>query len=371
MADSDGFSVFSLCEGNEFMLRKFFPFVDWLKDSNVSTLKQDLVAGLTVALVLIPQSMAYAQLAGMPVQYGLYAAFLPSLLGGLVRIEPAACNRTGGDCIPYDFSSPVTPCHCRKRGFYSLRHPACAYRRSFPACTGNSAAGTGSQFSFPSGGKRIHQRGRNHHCYFPALEDVQRQCGDAEHHYETIYRVIKAALVHTHWPTLALGVAAFVIMYGLRWIDRRIPYVLVAVVVTTLISWAIGYEHNVRVPVDMIASSDCRDTIAAFNAAAKESKALAATRAEFTPRLTEAEEKYGTHSKEALAIKHECDMVDLRLSELKEIMARRRSRIRGYLFTAATDADGKKIYLPSSELDETFKGRRFDLERKGRQLCAR
>ena len=72
--------------------------------------------------------------------------------------------------------------------------------------------------------------------------------------------------------------------------------------------------------------------------------------------MTEAEEKYGTHSKDALAIKHECDMVDLRLSELKEIMARRRARIRGYLFTAAMDADGKKIYLPSRELDETLKG---------------
>ncbi len=77
---------------------------------------------------------------------------------------------------------------------------------------------------------------------------------------------------------------------------------------------------------------------------------LAKTRAELTPRLTDAEEQYGSHSREALQIKHECDMVDLRLSELKETMARRRSRIRGYLFTAATDADGKKIYLPSGKL---------------------
>ena len=95
---------------------------------------------------------------------------------------------------------------------------------------------------------------------------------EAEHHYQTIYRVIKAALVYTHWPTLALGVAAFVIMYGLRRINRRIPYVLVAVVVTTVISWAIGYENNVRVPLDMISSNECRDLIVKFNSAAKESK---------------------------------------------------------------------------------------------------
>ena len=36
-----------------------------------------MISGLTVALVLIPQSMAYAQLAGLPTYYGLYAAFLP------------------------------------------------------------------------------------------------------------------------------------------------------------------------------------------------------------------------------------------------------------------------------------------------------
>ena len=41
------------------------------------TLRVDFISGLTVALVLVPQSMAYAQLAGLPAYYGLYAAFLP------------------------------------------------------------------------------------------------------------------------------------------------------------------------------------------------------------------------------------------------------------------------------------------------------
>ena len=41
------------------------------------------MAGLTVALVLIPQSMAYAQLAGLPSYYGLYAAFLPPTIAAL------------------------------------------------------------------------------------------------------------------------------------------------------------------------------------------------------------------------------------------------------------------------------------------------
>ncbi|HEU0186667.1 MAG TPA: SulP family inorganic anion transporter, partial [Gallionellaceae bacterium] len=47
------------------------------------TLKQDLIAGITVSLVAIPQSLAYAQLAGVPAYYGLYAALIPTIIGAL------------------------------------------------------------------------------------------------------------------------------------------------------------------------------------------------------------------------------------------------------------------------------------------------
>jgi sulfate permease, SulP family len=63
-------------------LRRFLPFLAWFPVTR-ETLRADFLAGLAVALVLIPQSMAYAQLAGMPAYYGLYAAFLPVLVGAL------------------------------------------------------------------------------------------------------------------------------------------------------------------------------------------------------------------------------------------------------------------------------------------------
>ena len=47
------------------------------------TIQADVLAGITVALVLIPQSMAYAQLADLPAFYGLYAAFLPPLIAAM------------------------------------------------------------------------------------------------------------------------------------------------------------------------------------------------------------------------------------------------------------------------------------------------
>ena len=65
------------------MLTKIFPFLDWFKGYKGSDFKIDLIAGITVAMVLIPQSMAYAQLAGLPPYYGLYAPFLPPMVASL------------------------------------------------------------------------------------------------------------------------------------------------------------------------------------------------------------------------------------------------------------------------------------------------
>jgi len=52
-------------------------------DMRADAIKADLVAGLTVSLVAIPQSLAYAQLAGVPAYYGLYAALIPTVIGAL------------------------------------------------------------------------------------------------------------------------------------------------------------------------------------------------------------------------------------------------------------------------------------------------
>jgi SulP family sulfate permease len=64
--------------------------LSWLKSYQISFLHRDAVAGLTVAVVLIPQAMAYAMLAGMPPVHGLYAAaitpFIAALWGSLSQL---------------------------------------------------------------------------------------------------------------------------------------------------------------------------------------------------------------------------------------------------------------------------------------------
>lgn len=65
------------------MLRKIIPAIDWMTNYKKSDLKGDLSAGLIVAIMLIPQGMAYAMLAGLPPVIGLYASTIPLIIYAL------------------------------------------------------------------------------------------------------------------------------------------------------------------------------------------------------------------------------------------------------------------------------------------------
>lgn len=60
--------------------RNLFPFTRWIMRYNLQWLAGDLVAGITVGCVVVPQSMAYAQLAQLPVEFGLYSSFMGVLI---------------------------------------------------------------------------------------------------------------------------------------------------------------------------------------------------------------------------------------------------------------------------------------------------
>ncbi|XP_006886390.1 PREDICTED: sodium-independent sulfate anion transporter [Elephantulus edwardii] len=57
-------------------LRRWLPILSWLPHYSGQWLKMDLIAGLSVGLMVIPQALAYAEVAGLPPQYGLYSAFM-------------------------------------------------------------------------------------------------------------------------------------------------------------------------------------------------------------------------------------------------------------------------------------------------------
>ena len=66
------------------MIARLFPIAKDLLTYNRSTLFSDLIAGLSIAVIVIPQGLAYAMIAGLPPIYGLYAAFIPQLIHGMM-----------------------------------------------------------------------------------------------------------------------------------------------------------------------------------------------------------------------------------------------------------------------------------------------
>lgn len=80
---------------SSFTLARLLPFLNWPRPT-LASLRSDAWAGISVGLVLIPQAIAYATLAGMPAQTGLYAALLPSIVGilwgssALLAVGPVA-----------------------------------------------------------------------------------------------------------------------------------------------------------------------------------------------------------------------------------------------------------------------------------------
>ncbi|MEN8776938.1 MAG: solute carrier family 26 protein [Polaribacter sp.] len=61
-------------------IKKLIPILEWLPNYNTSLFKGDLVAGITVGIILIPQGIAYALIAGLPPIYGLYCALVPQIM---------------------------------------------------------------------------------------------------------------------------------------------------------------------------------------------------------------------------------------------------------------------------------------------------
>ncbi|MGK0269927.1 MAG: SulP family sulfate permease [Cocleimonas sp.] len=222
--------------------QRLTPFLDWigdLKDMNV--LKADAIAGLTVALVLVPQSMAYAQLAGLPAYVGLYASFLPvifaSLFGSSMQLatgpvaivslltaaalEPLAIQDPEGYLAYAAILAFIVGVFQLSLGL--LRLGVLVDFLSHPVVVGftNAAAliiGTS-------------QLGK--------IFGVETRKGD--HHYETVWNLLQD-IPSTHLLTLVMGVLSILLLVLLKKFAPKLPNVLITVVVCILLSYFIGYE---------------------------------------------------------------------------------------------------------------------------------
>ena len=226
-------------------VKRFFPFRAWLGElKDPSTLRADTIAGLSVALVLVPQSMAYAQLAGLPPYYGLYASFLPVMIASLfgssrqVHTGPVAVVSllTASALAPYATGDPA------QYATYAIMLALMV--GVFQLSLGMLQLGFFVDFlshpvvvGFTNGAAIIIATSQLGKIFGVTVERM-------EHHYDTVWATIQAALDHTHMPSLAMGLASLAIMILLKRFAPKIPGVLAAVVICTVVSVAIQVRRN-------------------------------------------------------------------------------------------------------------------------------
>jgi len=330
--------------------KRVLPFLRWFDDYNATHLRADFVSGLTVALVLIPQSMAYAQLAGLPAYYGLYAAFLPPAVAALFGSSYQLA--TG----PVAVVSLMTAA--------ALEPLATAGSTAFIAYAVLLALTVGL-FQFLLGVLRLGvvvnflshpvvNGFTNAAAIIIASSQLSKLFGvyvdKADHQYETVYRVVVAAFHYTHWPTLLLAVLAILIMVGVKRINPKIPGVLVAVVITTVLSWAMGFRSDDTVDLSRIGSPSAVATIQAFNAAVAQKEAIAHRKVQdLLPHMKQIKETEGALSRAYLDDAHELALADLSLASAQREIYELRDRLRGFLLQKAVAGDGIARYYLSGE----------------------
>lgn len=325
---------------------RVFPFLDWFKGYSLSHFRADLIAGLTVALVLVPQSMAYAQLAGLPAYFGLYAAFLPPMVAALFGSSRQLA--TG----PVAMVSLMTAA--------SLEPLATAGSESYIAYAILLALVVGL-FQFALGALRLglvvnfmSHPVVNGFTNAGALIIASSQLASifgvdvekGERHYETVYQVVRTAISSTHVPTLLLAILAFLIMILLRRKSARIPYVLVAVIATSVISRAADYEHVLRTDMDHIESSQVVQRITMYNAVLEVLAKKAEENVRLVHEIQEAKKQTGLNSQEVVSLEGKQSLLHVGISSLREKASRSREKLRDFRFKAVVEEGGNlRFYL--------------------------
>ncbi len=241
-----------------------FPFHSWLKKYSADIFKADLFAGLTVALVLIPQSMANAQLAGLPAYYGIYAALLPTAVGGLwggsnhmvIGAVAVISLMTAAALEPLAISGP--------EGYL-------AYTALLTLLVGGIQVGLGLLrlgmvvnflslpviFGFTNAAAIIIAVSQ-----LPKLFGVVIDASGPQ--YTIIPKTVDAVWQYVHAPSLLMAVFALLIMYGAQKFAPRLPSVLLAVVCTTLLSFALHFEEKINVDIEQIQSFEAQTLLRAL-----------------------------------------------------------------------------------------------------------
>ncbi len=224
-------------------LKQFFPILTWLPNYKKDYLSNDLFAGITVGIMLIPQGMAYALIAGLPPVYGLYASVVPQIIYAIfgtsrqLSVAPVAMDSllvaTGVSVLATEGTDAYITFAILLALFMGVAQFTLGLIRmgfitnllSKPVISG-----------FTSAAALI--IGLNQLKYLFGV-DIARG--------HEIHKIVVDAFQKVgglHWLTLAIGIAGIVFIKLAKRISTKIPGALIAVVVGILVVFAFGLEEK-------------------------------------------------------------------------------------------------------------------------------
>jgi SulP family sulfate permease len=342
-------------------LTRFLPFLRWFPLRG-DTVKTDFLAGITVALVLIPQSMAYAQLAGLPPYYGLYAAFLPGIIAALWG---SSAQLATGPVAVASLLTASTLAPLAATG--SSQFVALAILMALMVGIIQLALGVfklGVVVNFLS--HPVIVGFTNAAAIIIGLSQLNKlfgvSMGRSEHFIQDIWGVLQQ-VGDTHMPTLLMGVSAFAIMWGLKKYAPKMPGVLIAVALTTIVSWSIGFEHNSTGKIEEIMDAEIKTLANEFVQTETKMDELNNKLSAKSTELKQHQKSHEGSSQRTAALNYEIELLKLELKDAEGENRKLARSMRKFIFEQVPSADGQpaKLYLagqvPQGEKSDGYRWR--------------
>ncbi len=324
-------------------LRRYLPFLRWFPISN-DVLRADLLAGLTVALVIVPKAMAYAQLAGLPPYFGLYAAFIPVIVGALWGASSQLATGPVAIVSLMTASALVPLALPGSDQFIALAILLALMVGIFQLALGAFNLGVVVNFiSHP-----VIIGFTNAAAIIIALSQLSKllgvPMGRSEHFVQDIWGVV-SQLGNLHIPTLLMGITAIAIMVILKKYAPKAPSVLIAVLVTTSLSWMIGFERKNTVGPDQVGDTEAKTLVQSYQSADKRITELKGRINAKSLELKELHKNRPDAGRAAAALNFEIELLRIDLRGVEDENNKRLSLLHQMEFELVPGAEGGKDRL--------------------------
>lgn len=328
---------------------RLFPFLRWFPLQR-DTLRADLIAGITVAMVIIPQAMAYAGLAGLPVIHGLYAAFLPVMVAAMWGYSN---QLSSGPVVVASLLTVAALGPVAVQG--SAEYVSLAIVLALLVGVVQLVMASfkmGELVSFLS--QPVVLGFINAAAFIIALSQINKLLGIPMDSTGWLLRDVWDVFRHIeqiHLPTLAMGASAIAIILLVQRYWPRAPGVMIAAVITTTLSWAIGFEKKIVIPASSIAAPEIQRLIEPIQRAEARLTELNARLETSLKEWQQARHQLGEQDMAVAAIQSRLDLTRVEISNIEARMQKNRRALRQFEFEQLT-VDGTARYHLAGRLPQ-------------------